>query len=92
MSGLDALKVFVNQRLAAALQEIFEHVDKSISEYEEQLLRRWRRTGKVSAAEPGPNDRQRESGSDPLLPTDTNESDWLTEKLRVLFRHSVPDQ
>ncbi|GLD69082.1 gastrula zinc finger protein xFG20-1-like protein [Lates japonicus] len=43
MSRLQSLKVFVSQRLSAAVDEIFGHFEKTISEYEEELNRRHRR-------------------------------------------------
>ncbi|XP_038580283.1 gastrula zinc finger protein XlCGF57.1-like [Micropterus salmoides] len=42
MSGLQSLKVFVQQRLAAAVEEIFGHFERTITEYEEELGRRHR--------------------------------------------------
>lgn len=43
MSRLQTLKVFVSQRLAAAVDEIFGHFEKTISEYEEEMDRRHRK-------------------------------------------------
>ncbi|XP_050925625.1 zinc finger and SCAN domain-containing protein 21 isoform X2 [Lates calcarifer] len=43
MSRLQSLKVFVSQRLTAAVDEIFGLFEKTISEYEEELNRRHRR-------------------------------------------------
>nr|XP_020477146.1 zinc finger protein OZF-like [Monopterus albus] len=43
MSRLQSLKVFVKQRLTAAVDEIFGHFEKTISEYEEELEFRHRR-------------------------------------------------
>lgn len=40
MSKLRSLKVFVNQRLTAAVEEILVHFEKTISEYEEEMNRR----------------------------------------------------
>uniref|UniRef100_A0A3Q1I987 C2H2-type domain-containing protein n=1 Tax=Anabas testudineus TaxID=64144 RepID=A0A3Q1I987_ANATE len=48
MSRLRTLKVFVSQRLNAAVEEIFGHFEKAISEYEEELDRRHRRILDVS--------------------------------------------
>ncbi|KAG7225222.1 hypothetical protein INR49_014612 [Caranx melampygus] len=42
MSKLRSLKVFVNQRLTAAVDEIFGHFEKTITEYEEEMNRRHR--------------------------------------------------
>ncbi|XP_022602892.1 zinc finger protein with KRAB and SCAN domains 1-like [Seriola dumerili] len=42
MSRLQSLKVFVNQRLTAAVEEIFGHFEKTITEYEEEITRRHR--------------------------------------------------
>ncbi|XP_041664281.1 oocyte zinc finger protein XlCOF6-like [Cheilinus undulatus] len=39
MSKVETLKVFVNQRLSAAADEIFELFERTIAEYEEQLRR-----------------------------------------------------
>ncbi|XP_041664394.1 uncharacterized protein LOC121523540 isoform X2 [Cheilinus undulatus] len=39
MSQVQILRVFVNQRLTAAAEEIFELFERSIAEYEEQLSR-----------------------------------------------------
>ncbi|KAF7652783.1 hypothetical protein LDENG_00092490 [Lucifuga dentata] len=39
MSRLQSLKVFVNQRLNAAAQEIFGQFERTITEYEEELER-----------------------------------------------------
>lgn len=43
MYRLDGLKVFVQQRLTAAVDEIFGHFEKTITEYDEELSRRHRR-------------------------------------------------
>ncbi|XP_070778316.1 zinc finger protein 250-like [Enoplosus armatus] len=43
MSRLQGLKVFINQRLTAAVDEIFGHVERTITEYEEELDRRHRK-------------------------------------------------
>ncbi|XP_041811834.1 zinc finger protein 2 homolog [Chelmon rostratus] len=43
MSRLHSLKLFVNQRLTAAVDEIFGHVERTITEYEEEIDRRHRR-------------------------------------------------
>ncbi|XP_028453926.1 gastrula zinc finger protein XlCGF7.1-like [Perca flavescens] len=40
MSRLQTLKVFVNLRLAAALEDIFGHLERTISEYEAEMDRR----------------------------------------------------
>ncbi|XP_044028053.1 zinc finger protein 501-like [Siniperca chuatsi] len=42
MSRLQSLKLFINQRLTAAVEEIFGHFEKTITEYEEELGRRRR--------------------------------------------------
>ncbi|XP_040890345.1 oocyte zinc finger protein XlCOF8.4-like [Toxotes jaculatrix] len=39
MSALDSLKEFMEQRLAAAVEDIFEYFQKTIAEYEEELGR-----------------------------------------------------
>eukprot|EP00064_Thunnus_orientalis_P020937 superscaffoldBa00006060_g21089 len=41
--GPGGLKVFVQQRLTAAVEEIFGHFEKTITEYEEEMNRRHRR-------------------------------------------------
>ncbi|KAM9839067.1 uncharacterized protein ACBR49_017733 [Aulostomus maculatus] len=43
MSRLQSLKLFVNQRLNAAVEEIFGHFERTITEYEEELERRHRK-------------------------------------------------
>eukprot|EP00064_Thunnus_orientalis_P017306 superscaffoldBa00003645_g17387 len=43
MCSLQGLKVFVQQRLTAAVEEIFGHFEKTITEYEEEIHRRHRR-------------------------------------------------
>lgn len=43
MSRLHSLKLFVSQRLTAAVDEIFGHFERTISEYEEELERRHRK-------------------------------------------------
>ncbi|XP_076610720.1 uncharacterized protein LOC143335305 [Chaetodon auriga] len=43
MSRLHSLKVFVNQRLTAAVDEIFRHFERTITEYEEEIERRHRK-------------------------------------------------
>ena len=43
MCSLQSLKVFVQQRLTAAVEEIFGHFEKTITEYEEEIHRRHRR-------------------------------------------------
>ncbi|XP_062291805.1 zinc finger and SCAN domain-containing protein 31-like [Scomber scombrus] len=43
MCSLQTLKLFVQQRLTAAVEEIFGHLDKTITEYEEEIHRRHRR-------------------------------------------------
>ncbi|XP_070702882.1 zinc finger protein 79-like [Pempheris klunzingeri] len=40
MSRLHSLKLFVSQRLTAAVDEIFGHLEKTITEYEEELDRK----------------------------------------------------
>ncbi|KAM7384883.1 hypothetical protein PAMA_011985 [Pampus argenteus] len=42
MSRLQSLKRFVQQRLTAAVEEIFGHFEKTITEYEEEMSRRHR--------------------------------------------------
>lgn len=39
MSALDSLKEFIEQRLAAAVEEIFEYFQKTVTNYEEELER-----------------------------------------------------
>ena len=43
MSGLQGLKQFVSRRLSAALEEIFGHVERTITEYEREMNRRHRK-------------------------------------------------
>ncbi|KAM9838666.1 uncharacterized protein ACBR49_017364 [Aulostomus maculatus] len=43
MSRLQSLKLFVNQRLNAAVEEIFGHFERTITEYEEEMERRHRK-------------------------------------------------
>lgn len=43
MSGLQGLKQFVSRRLSAALEEIFGHVERTITEYEREMDRRHRK-------------------------------------------------
>lgn len=43
MSRLDGLKRFVGQRLTAAVDEIFGHFERTISEFEEELRLRHRK-------------------------------------------------
>eukprot|EP00064_Thunnus_orientalis_P020936 superscaffoldBa00006060_g21088 len=43
MCSFQGLKVFVQQRLTAAVEEIFGHVERTITEYEEEMDRRHRR-------------------------------------------------
>ncbi|XP_062292339.1 uncharacterized protein LOC133996733 [Scomber scombrus] len=43
MCSLQSVKLFVQQRLTAAVEEIFGHLDKTITEYEEEIHRRHRR-------------------------------------------------
>ncbi|XP_059205841.1 zinc finger protein 32-like [Centropristis striata] len=43
MSRLQSLKVFINQRLTAAVEDIFGHLERTISEYEEEMDRRQRK-------------------------------------------------
>ncbi|XP_062291808.1 zinc finger protein 771-like [Scomber scombrus] len=40
MCSLQSVKLFVQQRLTAAVEEIFGHLDKTITEYEEEIHRR----------------------------------------------------
>ncbi|KAF3706895.1 Gastrula zinc finger protein XlCGF57.1 [Channa argus] len=42
MSRLQSLKAFVNQRLNAAVEEIFGHFERTITEYEEELGHRFK--------------------------------------------------
>ncbi|XP_068589617.1 zinc finger protein 79-like [Cebidichthys violaceus] len=42
MSRLHGLKVFINQRLTAAVEDIFGHFERTITEYEEEMDRRHR--------------------------------------------------
>lgn len=39
MSALDSLKEFIEQRLAAAVEEIFEYYEKIVTNYEAELER-----------------------------------------------------
>lgn len=39
MSALDSLKEFIEQRLAAAVEEIFEYFEKTVTKYEQELDR-----------------------------------------------------
>lgn len=43
MSRLQGLKVFINQRLTAAVEDIFGHFERTITEYEEEMDRRHRK-------------------------------------------------
>ncbi|KAI3359046.1 hypothetical protein L3Q82_015411 [Scortum barcoo] len=43
MSSLQSLKVFISQRLSAAVDEIFGHFERTITECEEELSRRHRK-------------------------------------------------
>ena len=43
MCSLQSVKLFVQQRLTAAVEEIFGHLEKTITEYEEEIHRRHRR-------------------------------------------------
>ncbi|XP_029284259.1 uncharacterized protein LOC115006269 isoform X2 [Cottoperca gobio] len=43
MSGLQSLKLFINQRLTAAVEDIFGHFERTITEYEEEMDRRHRK-------------------------------------------------
>lgn len=45
MSRLKGLKVFVRRRLTAAVEDIFGHLERTINEYEEELVQRWKPTG-----------------------------------------------
>ncbi|KAM6904188.1 uncharacterized protein PEZ65_018886 [Lycodopsis pacificus] len=40
MSRLQSLKVFMNQRMTAAVEEIFGHFERTMAEYEEEMSRR----------------------------------------------------
>ncbi|XP_037651754.1 zinc finger protein 629-like [Sebastes umbrosus] len=42
MSRLQSLKLFISQRLSAAVEEIFGHVERTIEEYEEEMNQRHR--------------------------------------------------
>ncbi|KAL7381838.1 hypothetical protein ABVT39_012141 [Epinephelus coioides] len=43
MSRLQGLKTFINQRLTAAVEDIFGHLERTITEYEEDMDRRHRK-------------------------------------------------
>ncbi|CAB1331514.1 unnamed protein product [Coregonus sp. 'balchen'] len=39
MSQIQLLRVFINERLTAAAEEIFEVVDKTVAEYQDEVVR-----------------------------------------------------
>ncbi|KAJ4927908.1 hypothetical protein JOQ06_015709, partial [Pogonophryne albipinna] len=43
MSRLQSLKQYINQRLTAAVEDIFEHFERTITEYEEEMDLRHRK-------------------------------------------------
>ncbi|KAM9838642.1 uncharacterized protein ACBR49_017336 [Aulostomus maculatus] len=53
MFKLQSLKVFVQQRLTAAVDEIFGHFEKTITEYEEEMSRQVSLRDPVPKSEPG---------------------------------------
>ncbi|XP_038580299.1 zinc finger protein 771-like [Micropterus salmoides] len=83
MSGLQSLKVFVQQRLAAAVEEIFGHFERTITEYEEELGRRHRNLLDVGLKRPerklrravSPADVQQLSGSKEEVPPEHQQ--WI---------------